>query len=272
MSMPDMNPNNGNINDVLRRFSQELERQRIEIERLKTQRIPYRDWLETISCFMGLRALRGFWPLSSTDNTGAVYDLSEQGRTLTNTNVSISVLDSGLPYAIFNGTSSILQRADDAGLDITGALTFGGWFYLDSIGGTVALMSKASAVPQSSFQIAYQATVPVGALFQITPTGSAPFTVVSGNGSPPISAATWTWIIARYTPSSEMAIFVNSKKTINTTSIPASIFNSTAPFYIGGNDAGSRMPGRSGLNFLCASALSDAVIQNLYNRTRGLFP
>lgn len=38
--MPDMNPNNGNINDVLRRFSQELERQRIEIDRLKTQRVP----------------------------------------------------------------------------------------------------------------------------------------------------------------------------------------------------------------------------------------
>src|SRR5690606_17145480 len=90
---------------------------------------------------------------SSTDNSGAVYDLSGQGRILTNANVGVGVLANGLPYGNFNGTTAQLTRADEAGLDITGALTFGGWFYLNDLN-TRAIMSKAAAAPNFGFQMA----------------------------------------------------------------------------------------------------------------------
>lgn len=216
--------------------------------------------------FLLLRGLRGFWPFSSTDNSGAVYDLSGQGRVLTNTNAAVGVLANGLPYGIFNGTTSQLSRADEAGLDITGALTFGGWFYLNDLN-TRAIISKAAAAPNFGFQMAViTGTNKLRA--QVSGNGTA---ITEFDSTATLAPATWQFLAARFTPSTEMASFVNASKTTYTTAIPAAIANTTASFIIGANGAGSFLNGFSALNFLCAYNLSDATLARLYRHTRGLF-
>jgi hypothetical protein len=86
----------------------------------------------------------------------------------------------------------------------------------------------------------------------------------------PAFANSWGWIVGRFTPGTELAIWVNETKTVNTTTIPASIFSGTSPFHIGNGD-GNALDGAVSLQFLCASALSDAVINSLFHQTRAMF-
>lgn len=45
---------------------------------------PTTTWGNIISMNLGLPALRGYWPFSSVDENNDIYDLSGQGRTMTN--------------------------------------------------------------------------------------------------------------------------------------------------------------------------------------------
>lgn len=44
---------------------------------------PTTSWGNIISMNLGYPALRGYWPMTSLDETESVYDISGQGRTLT---------------------------------------------------------------------------------------------------------------------------------------------------------------------------------------------
>lgn len=222
----------------------------------------------TIARFLGLPGLRGFWPMSSVDNAGAVYDLSGQGRTLTNTGTAtFAATTPGLPYGVFNGSTQYLSRADEAGLDITGALTFGGWFYSADLSSTRGLIGKWGTAGASGGYLLYQSSGGVAAIIEDG----------SGNtyqrGGETVLVNTWYFIAGRYTPSTELALWVNNTKTTNTTSIPASLRNNAIDFRIGvyGSPAANFLNGRAALGFLCAAALADAQITDLYNSTRGLF-
>jgi len=44
---------------------------------------PTTSWGNIISMNLGYPALRAYWPMTSLDETDSVYDISGQGRTLT---------------------------------------------------------------------------------------------------------------------------------------------------------------------------------------------
>ncbi len=44
---------------------------------------PTTSWGNIVSMNLGYPGLRGYWPMSSVDEDGLVYDLTGQGRTLT---------------------------------------------------------------------------------------------------------------------------------------------------------------------------------------------
>jgi hypothetical protein len=90
-------------------------------------------------------------------------------------------------------------------------------------------------------------------------------------GTTVVSVNNWYFIVGRFTPSTELATFVNGTKTTNLVGVPASIFNSTAAFDIGRYNATNYFTGSGCLCFLCATALSDTIIQALLARTRPLF-
>jgi hypothetical protein len=58
----------------------DIESKRTEYTRLYA---PTTSWGNIVSMNLGYPGLRGYWSMSSIDENGNVYDLSNQGRTLT---------------------------------------------------------------------------------------------------------------------------------------------------------------------------------------------
>jgi hypothetical protein len=237
---------------------------------------PQFAWKSAVSQFLALPGLRGFWPMSSVDGSGNLRDLSEQDRTLTNTNTAQYNYSNLIPYAQFTAASSqYFTRADEAGLDILGTesyiasaargLTMGCWCWFDNAATALEfLLSKWGAVGQRSYLLRRSATG--FGQFVITNDGSIQETVPA---STTIDVATWVFMAGRFTPSAELKIWVNNNSWTNTSGISASIFNSNAAFTLGASSVpDSYLGGRLSMCFLCATALSDAIIGQLYEQSR----
>lgn len=239
---------------------------------------------DMISPFQALPGLVGFWPMSSVQrSTGNVADLGGQTRTLTyNGNPTYNIYNNLVPYLDLDGTGDFLSRADETDLDILGTetvfasgvrgLACGGYYWWDNkdtVNGD-GMLDKTDLVNQRSYEL-FSGTTPI---FRVSSNGTAVTTVTS---TVTHTTSAWYFVVARYTPSTELAIFVSEPgggltKTINTTSIPASIFNSTSQLEIGRiNLAATALDGRVALQFLCANALPDALISSLFQQTRVLF-
>ena len=92
-------------------------------------------WGNVVSNFLLLRNLRCFYPFTSVNENGDVYDLSGQGRVLTNNNVVPFASASLSTYADYTpATLHFFDRIDEAGFDVAGNLTFGGWFWFERVG------------------------------------------------------------------------------------------------------------------------------------------
>jgi len=220
-----------------------------------------------LNTYLALPGLRGFWPFSSVDENGDPYDLTMQGRTLTNNNTVTFNNTDFLPYAEFDGATNYLSRPDEAGLDITGDLTMGCWVYQPALANHAA-MAKGTNVSNSN------------TAFRLILILAGNVRIVIGNGTTQYNATstsltsinTWHFTAARFTVSTEVAVWLNGEKDTNTTSIPASLNNSTLPLSIGSNGTPGRyFDGNIALPFLCAYALPDNLITNLYQQTRILF-
>jgi hypothetical protein len=245
------------------------------VDQLKTDFVgrnePNVAWGNAISNFLMLPGLRGFWPLSTYDQNGDTYDLSGQGRKLSYNGNPVYQNTGLIPWLSLDGTGDYLSRADEASLDITGletmvsiaGLTLGGWYNFTNLARAEGGISKWVTAANNSYAL-YKSVANV-LNFIITNDGSTQIFVSSSVSA---TANKWLYWVGRYVPSIELAVWVNSTKTVNTTAIPASIFSGTSPLTIG---TGPDMAGKISLQFLCASALSDAVINSLFHQTRALF-
>lgn len=144
-------------------------------------------------------------------------------------------------------------------------LTLGGWFYSDTPGTYCGLMSKfVAAGNQRSYLLDTDTDAP---RFFVSTDGStlkgAVSTVTHDHG-------VWFFAAGRWTPSTEVAVWCNTTKTVNTTTIPATVYNSTAVFKIGTYDS-YFLNGKASLCWLCAAALSDDIIMSIYESQRALF-
>lgn len=232
-------------------------------------------WGNAMSLMSNLPMLRGLWGFGSVDENGALFDGSGQGRTLSNNGTvpfGISVL---APYGDFTAVSNhYFDRADEGGLDINNHLTWGGWFYMDAKA-NAGLIGKwndsggGGGVNQQAYALTTTAAGAINAL--VSGNGSATVSVVS---SVSYVANTWYHIVGRYTPSVELAIFVNGTKDTNVVGIPAAIFNSNAGLEIGRiQDTASTnyLDGRVSLCFLCNAALPDYMINGIYWHTKRMY-
>ncbi len=234
-------------------------------------------WGNTISMFRSLTGLRGFWPMGSVDENGDVFDLSNQARTLTNNNVVTFDYDGLVPYAQFvNASTQFLSRADEAGLDITGTeaeivnggITFGGWFFLDNLSTAQAVIGKFNSAGQRSYRLVY-----LSSSNRFRMTLSSDGTAQSNTDSTVVVVVSqWFFVVGRLQTGSEESIFVNGTQDDLGSGI-AGIFNSTASLDIGANNGGvtNLLDGRVSMNFLCAGALSDAIIQTLFQQSRAMY-
>ncbi|KKK90530.1 hypothetical protein LCGC14_2722070 [marine sediment metagenome] len=223
--------------------------------------------------FIHLPALRAYWPMSIVRSTGAAED---------HAGTSVGLLRQGGPLYGFDGNAYIelgisngYMATASSALNITGTeawiasslrgLTIGGWFWVDSTPSVDnGLVTKAAAPTELGFGLLWNSSnVP---LFHVSGTGSD----WPGIGYPAQPLDTWLFIAGRFTPSTEVAIFVNGDKAINTTSIPAAINVSTQNFEVGRyyNDNNRIIEGRARDVFICTAALSDETLSVLYQATR----
>jgi hypothetical protein len=175
-------------------------------------------------------------------------------------------------------STQYLEYADDLQFDILGTeayianpgLTLGGWFWCDaaSMGVLAGFISKYLDVGNQRAYALYK--TPANTTSMLMSTDG--INNVQAVHPTAIVVDTWNHIIGRFTPSAEIAIFLNGIISTNVAAIPASIFDSNASLQIGNiRDAGSHyLDGRASQCFICAAALSDAQIGVLYQQTRAM--
>lgn len=205
-----------------------------------------------------------------------ILDVSGAGRHLAISGALVN--QEGLaPIASFDGINDYLYSASEPGRwDVTGAesfinaasrgLTLGGWFYLNAAGQNYALMTKGEGGDATT---SYWLDISFGLPRFLVSGGIR----LEGPSGVQVAASVWTWIVGRFTPSTEVALFVNQTKYVDTVGVPAALLDTAADFEIGSYNGGSGnfLAGKASLCFLCGSALGDGVVQALYQHTRVLF-
>lgn len=234
---------------------------------IKRTDIPHHSALLN-SLLLNMLHSRAVYNMSSVDNIGDVYDMSGQGRKLTNTNFTFSI-DLVTPYGSIS--AGRLLRGDEVGLQITADLTLLALCrFSESTGGTECIEAKWGAVGNKSYQLVRNSSG--YGVFSISSNGTA---VTSVTGTYAIPNNQWVLMVGIYTPSTSMDLFtipfipngvnIDTYKYTNTTSIPAAIFNSTAPFTIGSNGiGGEQFKGDVMHCGLYATAQLDRVVFSVY--------
>lgn len=222
-----------------------------------------------------LLGLRGYWPMSSIDENADPYDLGGQGRVLTNHGTILFQLYNLLPYADLTPVKTqYFSRADEAGLDITGSLTLGGWFWLNTLAPGVAavgLIGKNNDAGNQRAYLLYFLDADNTLRFGMSSLGTSITWVGVTSATVPVTN-TWYHIVGRFMPSTSVSIFVDGVRTDNLVGVPASIFNSNTDFEIGAYNAGAGLlDGRACQCFLCSDYLDDVIIRSLFEQTRANF-
>lgn len=208
--------------------------------------------------------LRAYWPFSSADENDNVLDVSGQGRTLTpNGGVVRSITAGFIPYADFDAVNDYYARADEAGLDFTTALTVGFHGYVNAGGGTYTFIGKYGAAGNRSWRIYHDPTIGTtgGIRFQVSGDGTALVSVASAG----ITEAKWHHIVAMYDGGNSLSLLVDGILTTNTTGVPATLFDSSAPLELGRSNATDYLDGNLAMVWLASSAYSEALAKAIYN-------
>lgn len=213
------------------------------------------------------------WPLNEFSSAaGAVTRYDAHGSNdLTDNNTTPSaagLFNRGADFEKAN--SEYLSIADNASLSITGAQTWSCWFKAESITDLDPIFSKWV---ETGAQRTHALTFDVGKIRWLASGDGATFVDVIGGTT--LSAGTWYHVVVTFTPSTKVEAFINGVSDgSDTASIPATLFNSTAPFYIGrANPFGSGDRYFDGVvQSVCVwnRVLTGAEITELYNAGEGM--
>jgi hypothetical protein len=238
-------------------------------------------WESMVSALLSMPGLRATWPLSIVGASGQAQELCNALH-LTNVNtVEFTAYQNSKPCAIFTSANSErLWRADAADFDIIGSeayvptaqrgLTLGAWVNRTTVGAAQTVLAKwNTAGNQRSYIL--QSDTDGAPIFTVSGNGTAELTI---NHSTACAADEWHFIAGRFRPAGtpDIDVWRNLVYETNSTSIPATLFNSSSDFEIGSNDSGANyLNGKVALAFLCVMALPDAAIKRFYYRTRPLY-
>lgn len=248
-------------------------------------------WSDVISAYMGLSGLRGFWPTSVVGDSGAMIDVSGQGRHLTNNGEAQFSQYNAAYWAntLTTTNDNYFNRADEAGLSITGTET-----YIDtdkglSIGCWVNVRATVSAqgvligkwdAATNNRSYSIQLTTGRQPLFTISTTGADNYQILAPTT---LSTTSWRWkfvcgVFDNYgAGTDQIHIYAHTstglRKWTGNVAVGASIFDGTADFTIGaGHGMSLPLPAtRVSLAFVCARALNEGTVRALYGISRPLF-
>lgn len=225
-------------------------------------------WALAPSLFLALPRVAGYWPMSAGYTSDARNLVRVDG-------VDVDLVASapttygqqGLtPYLNLSGSNYLLLAGGvNNYYSLATAFTVGGWFYVG--GSAFGTLMSAYKETDRGWRLAARDVNLVE--FLISNNGA---TFIQWRPTAPFTRNTWCFIAARYTPSTEMALWVNNTKYTNTSSIYASLNPANASLSVGGQaDGFNLMTGRAAHCFVCATALPDVQLQALYSLTRSLF-
>jgi len=217
--------------------------------------------------FVRLPGLMAYWPMGIRLSSGAVAEHAGPGNSLLQTGICPTGYDGNSFAHLGDGTNYLYASG---GFGVTGletwvssslrGLTVGGWFMIDSQPANQAgLITKWGAVTQYGYGMNVNSA---GAIIaQISGNGSNFFAASSAA----VATGQWAFFVARFIPSTEVAVFVNGNKTTNTTAIPVSANVSTQNLEVGRSTADDNFIAHAKARdvFICAAALSDALIEEI---------
>jgi len=133
-------------------------------------------------------------------------------------------------------------------------------------------VGKRSGAANISYGIFRRAAANGGiARFFISSTGAAGGVVNADSASEP-AFGEWHFFAGRFTPSTEVKLYWNENTFTNVAAIPATIYDGTASFTVGASATPANyMDGRASMCWLCACALSDALVNHVYQQSRAMF-
>ncbi len=228
---------------------------------------------------MQLPSLRGFW--ANVFDATTWYDLSAlpvaNHLTLTGLN---PLTDAGqattwpaalVPYIALDGANDYAVINDNAYLSVVGALTLGGWVYRTAAGAARGIMSKWNDTAGNYRSYALYTDAADALTLSISVNGGAATTKVVAGGVPTLNA--WSFVVGRFDPSASQDVMTGGAWTRDTSTVPASIFDNVRQFQVGqyNEAAATRWSGYIAQLWLCAAAVPDAAIRELYNAQAPLF-
>jgi hypothetical protein len=140
----------------------------------------------------------------------------------------------GTGALMFDGTDDWVWTSNDASLQITGSLSIEAWIKTSVANGDRGIFGKMAASPNYGYVLRLNSGV---AEMGVSSTGS---NFVSTLGTKRVDDGQWHYVVGVYNPSGSIDLYVDGALQIsNSTSIPASIFNTTAAGAIGSTYNGS---------------------------------
>ena len=225
-----------------------------------------------LGAYLALPTLRGFWPLSSLDASNNPYDIGGQARHLTNNGTATFSNEADLvPVVNLNGSTQYLSRTSEAGLTITGALTAMAWVKFNALG--TAGVTNRPVMGKSPSTYAWwfgvDANVSGAATFQVSTNGTTVVAVTTPSGV--IELGRWYFMGVRFTPSTELKLWVMENEYTLTSGVPASLANNAGAVEIGRLIGAQYLNGSVALPWLGGAAVPDKAVKRVIDAGRGLF-
>ena len=248
----------------------------------------------TIGTIQQFPALRGFWPMSAQNYTGSVLDYADYSGngypmvSASHTRTQAALHEENehfVPFVDLTGTTNgFIYRVDHAQWDITGTegwvhsaqrgMTMGCWWHSDITPvASAGIMSKYwTSSSQRSYLLYLNAATPYPPVGLVSGDGIVNQVVAPTPGLGDLTAGQWAFTVMRFDPSTSLQMFHNGYWSTNVISIPASIFSSTSRLEIGSyNNGNSLLNGGVAMAFICASAVHEQMIENLWGISREMF-
>lgn len=217
--------------------------------------------------------LRAYWMANVYDGT-YVYDICGAARHLSITGALVQGMQAtGVQYLTLDGTNDRLYRADEDGLDVLTGFGLMAWVRFTHLAANTAVFNKWNAATNTrSYQLEVQTDGDVRLRISSDGTSGTIANVVAGTQ---VSLGTWHCLQARYVASTGIYVRVDDNAWVaNTTSIPASLFNSNRTLYLGELDenASNRMDGDIACAWLAGHSLTDyQMFDRIYEAQAPLF-
>src|SRR4030042_298208 len=171
---------------------------------------------------------------------------------------------------VLRAISQYLSRTDEDALSVHNDLTCGCWVYFDaeSTGVATGILGKWYAVGNEYSYVLFKTSDNI-ITFAISVDGVNIVSVADTGEN--YAESQWFYVVGRFPPSTEIALFVNGKWYINNTGIPATIFNSLEDFEIGRYNRSNYLDGRVSQAFVSAYSIPDRFICSMYSHGKALY-